>query len=195
MVEFQSNNTEQGVPAPSLSGEIEAILFFKNEPVKKSWLEGVVKRTPEDVRDALGELKMSLLGRGIVLLELGDAVALRTAPEYSETLATLQKDELSKDIGKAGLETLSIILYQSPITRAEVDFIRGVNSTFIIRNLMVRGLIEKQANPKDARSFLYQPTFALLSFLGITGIEDLPEYGSVREEIQQFKEEQREHDE
>ena len=68
---------------------------------------------------------------------------LGTAPQMSATVETLTKEELMKDLGKAGLETISIILYKGPISRAEIDYIRGVQSNFILRNLLVRGLIEK----------------------------------------------------
>lgn len=185
------NNSQDNLPN-NLAGEIEAILFFKNEPVKRVWLETTLKKSSEEVREAIIELKSALSSRGIVLVEFDDRVALRSSSQYSEAISLLRKEELSKDLGKAGLETLSIILYRSPVTRAEVDYIRGVNSTFIIRNLMVRGLIEKTSNPKDARSFLYQPTFSLLSFLGISNIFELPEYEDVRKEIDQFKEGQQE---
>jgi segregation and condensation protein B len=183
------NNIPNNIPS-NLAGEIEAILFFKNEPVKRVWLETTLKKSSEEVSDAIAELKSTLSSRGIVLVEFDDRVALRSSSQYSEAITQLRKEELSRDLGKAGLETLSIILYRSPITRAEVDYIRGVNSTFIIRNLMVRGLIEKTSNPKDARSFLYQPTFSLLSFLGISNISELPEYNDVRKEIDNFKEQQ-----
>ena len=80
-----------------------------------------------------------------------------------------------------------IILYQGPISRAELDYIRGVNSQFILRNLLVRGLIEKIDNPKDQRSFLYKPTLQLLSFIGISKIEDIPDFQSVKSDIENFK--------
>ncbi len=169
-----------------LSRKIEAVLFFKNEPVKKTWLEKTLKKNADEIDTGISELKVALSGRGIILVELNDSVALRTALKYSDILLELRKEELSKDIGKAGLETLSIIAYQSPITRAGIDYIRGVNSTFIIRNLMVRGLIEKMPNPEDARSFLYRPTFSLLSLLGISNINELPEYDDVQKEIRAF---------
>ena len=175
-----------------LAGEIEALLFFKNEPIKRSWLETTLKKTPEEVKEALAELKNALREHGMVLMELEDKVALRSAPEYSSTIEKLQKEELSKDLGKAGLETLSIVLNRAPVTRAEIDYVRGVNSTFILRNLLIRGLIEKVSNPKDARSFLYKPTFQLLSFLGISNINELPEYESVRQEIETFENTQQE---
>ena len=90
-------------------------------------------------------------------------------------------------MGKAGLETLSIILYQGPITRSEIDYIRGVNSNFILRNLLVRGLIEKIVSPKDTRSFMYRPTFELLQHIGVSKIENVPDYQKIRTEIENFK--------
>ena len=177
----------------NLSKEIEAVLFFKNEAVKKKWLATTLKKGLDEVETALIELKTALSSRGMVLMELEDTVTLRSAPQYSKILSELRKEELSRDLGKAGLETLSIILYRSPVTRAEIDYIRGVNSSFIVRNLLVRGLVEKSSNPKDSRSFLYCPTFSLLSFLGIPNVNELPDYTKVREEIKQFKESQEEH--
>ena len=132
-------------------------------------------------------LRGSLNERGITLIQLEDEVTLGTSKEASELIESLTKEELTKDIGKAGLETLSIILYQGPISRAELDYIRGVNSQFILRNLLVRGLIEKIDNPKDQRSFLYKPTLQLLSFIGISKIEDIPDFQSVKSDIENFK--------
>ena len=93
----------------------------------------------------------------------------------------LQKDV--KDLGKAGLETLSIILYRGPATRRDIDYIRGVNSQFILRNLLIRGLVEKIQNPDDQRTFFYKPTFQLLSYLGIGKLEDLPEYLTMKNDL------------
>jgi segregation and condensation protein B len=112
---------------------------------------------------------------------------LGTAKELSPLIEQLTKDELNRDLGKAGLETLSIILYQGPISRADIDYIRGVNSQFIIRNLLIRGLVERVDNPQDARSFLYQTTLSLLSHLGLSKKEDLPEYTKIREDIESYK--------
>jgi segregation and condensation protein B len=92
-----------------------------------------------------------------------------------------------KDLGKAGLETLSIVLYQGPLSRSEIDYIRGVNSQFIMRNLLIRGLVEKVDNPVDRRSFLYKPTLALLGYLGVSTVTDVPDYETVRKNILAFK--------
>ncbi len=79
---------------------------------------------------------------------------------------------------------MTIVLYRGPIARSQIDYIRGVNSTFTLRNLLIRGLIERIPNPKDSRGFLYRPTFDLMNHLGITRIENLPEYAKVVTETQ-----------
>ena len=179
----------------SLRAQLEALLFFKGESVKISWLSKTLKRNVHEIKEGIEALKESLKNRGIVLIHKDDSVALRTAPQYSDILIEIRKEELSRDIGKAGLETLSIILYRGPIARAEIDYIRGVNSSFIIRNLLIRGLVEKISNPKDTRAFLYRPSFELLSFLGISKISELPEYERVKEEVADFEKAQQENEE
>ncbi|MDO8590756.1 MAG: SMC-Scp complex subunit ScpB [bacterium] len=171
----------------TLDAKIEALLFWKAEPVTLSWLKKAFATTDEEIKKALVILEEKLLGRGLVLLFKDDEVALRTSPDVSSFIEALAKEELNRDLGKAGLETLSIVLYQGPLSRREIDYIRGVNSNFILRNLLVRGLVEKIENPKDQRSFLYRPSFDLLSFLGISRVEDLAQYKEVRQEIEAFK--------
>lgn len=170
-----------------LSSQIEAVLFFKAEPLSIKRLAQIFKKDEEEIKKAIAELREDLAGRGLSLVEWEDEVTLGTAKEISNLIETLTKEELVKDLGKAGLETLSIILYQGPISRAEIDYIRGVNSNFILRNLLIRGLIERVDNPKDLRSFLYKPTLELISYLGLSKISDLPDYDTVRNDIEHFK--------
>lgn len=183
-----------------LATQIEAILFWKAEPVSAKKLLSYCS-TPEkivtesELSAALDELKATYDGgangsgsaRGIALIEHNGEIALGTSPEVSNLIERLTKDELMRDLGKAGLETLSIILYQGPISRSEIDYIRGVNSQFIVRNLLVRGLIERKENTQDQRSFLYSPTLALLAHLGISNISEIPEYATVKKDIETFK--------
>lgn len=170
----------------TLDAKIEAVLFSKAEPMALSKLAKIFSTSTEEIEEALKILDEKLLGRGVALVRKDDEVTLRTSPESSALIETLAKEELTRDLGKAGLETLSVILYQGPISRRDIDYIRGVNSNFILRNLMIRGLVEKIENPKDHRSFLYRPTFELLSFLGVSKIENLPEYSSVKKEVENF---------
>jgi segregation and condensation protein B len=172
-----------------LSSKIEAILFYKAEPVSVKEMAKLLNTETSEIEQASQDLKEELSERGISLLLKDGEMILGTDPELSPLIDQLVKEELSRDLGKAGLETLSIILYKGPVSRSEVDYIRGVNSTFIIRNLLIRGLIDKSPNPKDSRSFVYSPTFQLLSFLGIESVDDLPDKEMVLSKIESFKKE------
>lgn len=176
-----------------LSSQIEAILFHKAEPLSVKRLAQILKKEEPEIRNAIRELREELKGRGLTIVEWEDEVTLGTAKEVSPLIETLTKEELTKDLGKAGLETLSIILYQGPLSRTEIDYIRGVNSNFILRNLLIRGLIERVENPHDQRSFLYKPTLELLSHLGLSQITDLPDYEAVRRDIELYKNEETHH--
>lgn len=173
-----------------LSSKIEAILFWKGEPIAIKKLSTIFNCSAEEIKDGLNKLESNLATRGLVLLRKDEEVELGTNKEMSELIQNLTKEELNRDLGKAGLETLSIVIYKSPISRSEIDYIRGVNSSFILRNLMVRGLVERVTNPKDQRAFLYKPTFELLTYLGIAKIEDMPEYAKTIEELKSFEESQ-----
>lgn len=170
-----------------LPQKIEAILFWKAEPIHIKKLAQLLGVDIPAVRAGLASLESALTGRGLTLVQTDDDVMLGTAKELSPLIEQLTKDELTRDLGKAGLETLSIILYQGPISRANIDYIRGVNSQFILRSLLIRGLVERVDNPEDARSFLYKPTLEILSHLGVSKITDLPDYEEVRHEIEAFK--------
>lgn len=159
-----------------LQNKIEALLFYKGEPLTRKELAGYLSVAETEITDALESLKHSLESRGIRLLQTESEITLGTAPEMASILEELRKQELQKELSKASLETLSIIIYKNGATRGDIDYIRGVNGSFILRNLSARGLIEKVAHPEDSRKFLYKPTLDLLRFLGITNVETLPEF-------------------
>jgi len=184
-----------------LDSKIEALLFYKGEAMKVKELIKLLgadlpagKAGKDTIESALNTLQEKLSGRGVTLIRKEDEIQLATSREMSDIIEQIRKDELTKDLGKAGAETLAIVLYKGPVTRAEIDYIRGVNSTFILRNLLIRGLVEKVSNPKDQRSFLYKPTLELLSFLGISNIQDLPQFGEVQDELIKFSETEEEKD-
>lgn len=172
----------------TLDARLEALLFFKGEPVKKKKLAELLEITGPELEQAILSLEQALSGRGLRIIHKEDVLELRTAPEASALIETLIKEDLHRDLGKAGVETLAIIAYKAPVAKRDIDFIRGVNSSFILRNLMVRGLIERSSSRQDARSFVYSPTTDLLGHLGIERINDLPEYESVQQEIKAFYE-------
>ncbi len=175
----------------SLSASIEAILFYTAEPMSFKKLSLLTKASIGEIREAASLLKIRLSesGGGVILLEQHDEIALGTAPEVGPLIEQITREEISKELSKAAIETLAIICYKGPLTRSDVDYIRGVNSTFIIRNLLIRGIIEKLENPRDSRAMLYGATFAALEYMGVTKIEDLPQYNEIQATLVGFSNE------
>src|SRR3989344_689184 len=166
-----------------LEKKIEALLFWKGEPLKRKKLAEIFNVKNEEISEALEKLKKVHQERGVVFLEKDDEVILGTAPELSDFFEKLQKEELNKDLKKASLETLSIILYKNGVSKADIDYIRGMNSGFTLRALSVRGLIERITDQKDNRRYIYKPSFELLSFMGIKSVEELPDYREVSDSL------------
>ena len=167
----------------NLESKIEAILFFKGEPVSRKKLSEILKVGDIEINEGIEKLKENLKERGIVLIEKENEVTLGTTPDLSELIENLQKEELNRDLSKASLETLSIVLYKNGASRAEIDYIRGVNSSFTLRALSVRGLVEKTIDVKDNRRFIYKPSFELLSFMGVKSVEELPDWQEVNNSL------------
>lgn len=171
----------------AVAKQIEAVLFALGRPLPRQELAKLLNVSAQSVVAAITELAATQADRGIVLVDDGNAVELRVSPETSSTVDTIRREEYTRDIGRAGLEILAAILYRGPLSRSEIDFIRGVNSSQSVRNLLMRGLIRKVPNPKDERSFLFEPTTELLSTLGVTHVSDIPEYTAVREKLEQLE--------
>ncbi len=166
-----------------LEKKIEALLFWKGEPIKRKKLVEIFGAKDGEISEALEKLKKVHQERGVVFLEKDDEVMLGTAPELSDFFEKLQKEELNKDLSKASLETLSIILYKNGASKAGIDYIRGVNSGFTLRALSVRGLIERITDQKDNRRYIYKPSFELLSFIGVKSVEELPDYREINDSL------------
>jgi len=170
----------------NLTSKIEAVLFFKNEPLTHQELAKILNCDIKEIQPAIIELQNIYRDRGIVIINTGEEISFGTHPDHSGMIESLQKEELSRDLGRAGLETLTIILYKGPISRREIDYIRGVNSGFILRNLLIRGLIERAESVSGERSFSYKPTLALFEHLGLSKREDLPDYENAFKKLEDF---------
>lgn len=173
----------------NLESQIESILLFKNEPVTLVELSKLLKVPRENLQLTILNLQKEYSSKGIVIVTNGEEVSFGTHPENSELIEAMQKEEFSRELGRAGLETLAIILYKGPISRREIDQIRGVNSGFILRNLLIRGLVERVDSMVGERSFSYEPTLKLLEYLGVTNREELPEYAEAFTKMAQFTKE------
>jgi segregation and condensation protein B len=167
----------------TLARNIEALLFYKGEPMKRVALAKALGVAEEALDEPLAALAEGLATRGIRLLREGEYVALLTAPECAPLLEALRKEELEGPLGKAGLETLAIVIYHGPLSKVDIEYIRGVNSSSTLRSLLMRGLIEKVDNPNDKRSFLYRPTPELPAHLGLTSSSEAPRYEEIKSEI------------
>lgn len=161
-----------------LDAKIEAILFYKAAPCTITQLAQLLGASHEEVRKGLDALQARIARGGTRLLRAGESAELVTAPEYDEVLRALDKKESARSIGKAGAETLAIVLYRGPLSRAEIDYIRGVNSNFILRTLQAKGLVEAKQDQKTKKR-LFSPTTNLLAHLGVTSRRDLPEYSEI----------------
>jgi segregation and condensation protein B len=165
---------------------IEGLLFYKSAPQKKTTVRKLFDISEEDLTASLQIIQERLKAGAIRLIETVDDIQLVTAPELAPVIEAMRKSELKADIGKAGAETLAIILYQEPVSRADIDRIRGVNSSFILRNLQIRGLVERRATTSGG-SYRYTITPALLAHLGVTKKHDLPDFARITDALEKFE--------
>ncbi|HLC95261.1 MAG TPA: SMC-Scp complex subunit ScpB [Patescibacteria group bacterium] len=158
---------------------LESLLFISGEPLSFKRLSKILSISEDAARQHLKILSEKYTQDtkcGLQLILNNTDVILTTKPEYASFVESLIKNSLQENLSKAALEVLAIIAYRAPITRVEIESIRGVNCSFTLRNLLLRDLIERQGNPEDARGYIYTPTFRFLESLGLKNIEELPEY-------------------
>ena len=168
---------------------LEAVLFASGEPMPKKRLASLLGVSADLLQKAIEALRGELDGRGIALVETDTVIELRTAPEASDLVKKLREAELSRDLGKAGLETLAIVLYRGSATRSEIDWVRGVNSSQTLRSLLLRGLVEKTEDALDKRKLRYRPTADALAHLGVRTVNDLPNYGELSSALKEREKE------
>lgn len=158
-----------------LRSQIESLLFVANDPVSVGHLALVLEVSTDQVEEALELLTYEYGSRGMRLQRRGQRVQLVTAPEAAELVRKFLGLELSGRLSPAALETLAIVAYRQPATRAEIEAIRGVNSDSVLRTLVNRGLIEEQGRLEQVgRPFLYGTTFDFLQQFGLSSLDQLP---------------------
>jgi len=157
--------------------ELEALLFIHGEPFSEQKIAEVTGWSVDDVTALISEYRVRLgaADRGLSLITMSGRVQLATKPEFGSLLQRFVKSELSEDLSTASLETLALISYFGPLSRAAIDHHRGVNSSFILRTLMLRGLINRTTDPDHPQSYLYAPSTELFQHLGLASRDELPE--------------------
>jgi segregation and condensation protein B len=160
---------------PDLVALVESLLFVADQPVPVSQLAQALEVEQAAVDEALDTLRQVCYRRGVRLQQARDRVQLVSAPEAAPYIERFLGLEVQSRLSTAALESLAIVAYQQPVTRAEVEAIRGVNSDSVLRTLTSKGLIE-EIGRLDAvgRPIIYGTTFEFLQFFGLEKLKDLP---------------------
>jgi len=177
---FSPENIEIDLP---LSVKLEAMLFVAAEPVTTSQLAAALDVSNSVVERGLNELGASLASRGLRLQRHAGRVQLTTAPELAELIERFLGLEATSHLSRAALETLAIIAYQQPVTRPQIDAIRGVNSDSMMKSLLNKGLIlESGRADGPGRPILYSTTPEFLQHFGLNSILEMPPLARPEEE-------------
>ncbi|MDO8548406.1 MAG: SMC-Scp complex subunit ScpB [bacterium] len=197
-----NNSSELASSSTLLANQIEALLFTLGTLSRKELMQQL-SVSSEGLEEALAAVRaVRQSGSGIVLVDDGKTLELRASENTAGLIEKVRKEEYAQSIGRAGLEALAAILYRGPLTRLEIDFIRGVNSTQTLRTLAMRGLVRRVEHPKDRTvpdgrrgSFLYEATTETLAHLGISKLDELPEYDSIRKKLHELEQAYRDKEE
>lgn len=167
------------IPLAQQLGALEALLFVSGEALTRKKIISLLSCNENECRVLIETLAKRYAedgSSGLMLIQDEERVELATKPEQSHLLESFTKSFLQESLSRAALEVLSIIAYRAPLSRSAIEAIRGVNCSFTLRNLLLRGLIEREENPEDTREYLYTPSLALLEKLGLPSKEALPDF-------------------
>jgi segregation and condensation protein B len=160
-----------------LSGGLEALLFVMDDPVDEETLAAALRCSVEQVRSGLAGLAAGYDARraGLVLRRVGESWRLYTRDEHAPVVERYLVDGQRSRLTQAALETLAVIAYRQPVTRARVSAIRGVGVDGVMRTLLTRGLVHEVGTDPDSGGGLYATTPLFLERLGLQSLADLPE--------------------
>ncbi len=174
-----SDAAEAGISQtpPDLKPALEAILMVVDEPVAEVTLAQVLERPTGEVGVALRELsaEYTAAGRGFDLREVAGGWRFYTRAECAPLVERFVRDGQTARLTQAALETLAVVAYRQPVSRARVAAIRGVNSDGVIRTLTARGLVEEAGTDPESQAVLYRTTSYFLERLGLRSLDELPE--------------------
>ena len=162
-------------PLGQLAGLVESLLFVFFDPVRITALASALEEPAERIEEALAHLSDLQHDRGVQVQRARDRVQLVSSPDSAPYIERFLGLDLVVKLSPAALETLAIIAYRQPVTRAQIDEWRGVNSDGVLRTLLHRGLVEQGERLEQAgRPFHYHTTFDFLQHFGLQSLEDLP---------------------
>ncbi|MFA5020514.1 MAG: SMC-Scp complex subunit ScpB [Patescibacteria group bacterium] len=160
-----------------IKNKIESLLFISHKPLAVSELAKLTEMDKPAVENALMELSLEYKQKngGIELLQLADKYQFATAAANADLVGQFLNTEVSGELTRPSLEALTIIAYRGPVSKAELELIRGVNCSLILRNLLMRGLIEATEDQVRATT-VYSITFEFLKYLGLANVSQLPDF-------------------
>ena len=177
---------EEPAESPPLSASLEAILMVVDEPADELMLAQVLERPRAEVRAVLVELAAGYTaqGRGFELREVAGGWRFYTRAGCATVVEKFVLDGQQARLTQAALETLAVVAYRQPVSRARVSAVRGVNVDGVMRTLVTRGLVEESGTETETGSILYRTTSYFLERLGLTSLEDLPPLAPYLPEIE-----------
>jgi segregation and condensation protein B len=164
----------------TLKSKLESLLFISPKPLSLGKLAELTEQGKEAVGEALKQLMVETADRGIVIKQADDKFQMMTSGDNHKLAQDFVKEEITGELTRPSLETLTVVAYRGPITKTELELIRGVNCSLILRNLMIRGLVEESEDKQ--RGLLYQVTLDFLKHLGLQQISDLPDYQKLNQD-------------
>lgn len=161
----------------NIQSQIESLLFITNQPFSAKKLAEILKVNQAEVEQAIESLIATYneKERGIHIQKIENKVQMVASPDNAKLVADFTKEEMTGELTRPALETLTIVAYRGPLTRAEIEKIRGVNCAVILRNLQMRGLVESAEDKKKMQQ-VYSITFDFLKHLGVNQPSELPDY-------------------
>lgn len=161
----------------NIKSKIESLLFISAKPISVKQLADLIKKPAKEIEAAAKELAKDYKEqeRGIEIIKNGSKFQMASSPENAKLVQDFIKDETAGELTRPSLETLTIIAYRGPVAKLDLDRIRGINCSLILRNLLLRGLIESRYD-KIKKETYYNITFDFIRFLGLNNIRELPDY-------------------
>ncbi len=167
-----------------LQSKIDSLLFLDSRPTTLKKLAKVTKAAVAEVEEAVTALQAEYEQRagGVTLVREGDNLQFMTAPQHAEFVTDYLAEQESGELTRPSLETLTIVAYRGPVAKSEIELIRGVNCSLILRNLMIRGLVE-EVGETEAGSPIYRVTLEFLRQLGVNKSSELPNYTELNSNV------------
>jgi segregation and condensation protein B len=167
---------EATLGAPSLDAALEAVLLVTDQPIDVATLASLVRRPADEVQERLSALAAdyTAAARGFDLREVAGGWRFYTRSECAEVVERYVRDGQQARLTQAALETLAVVAYRQPVSRARISAVRGVNVDGVIRTLTSRGLVAEAGHDESSGAILYRTTELFLERLGLTTLDDLP---------------------